>query len=76
MLVTYSVVYSSQLFVIITRIRYYCLFVSHYSLFDYLLHFHLSFVLICCLKRKRAILNLTLFRYFDPVSSKEVPSTC
>jgi hypothetical protein len=55
----YSVVYLCQLFVIVIRIRYYCLFVSIryyssviHSLFDYLFNFHLSFVLIVVQKRK------------------------
>jgi hypothetical protein len=42
----YSVVYLCQLFVVVIRIRYCCLFVSYYSLFNYLLHFHLSFVFV------------------------------
>jgi hypothetical protein len=35
----------------------------------------LSFVLIVVLKRKREILNLTLFRYFDHALQKHI-STC
>ncbi len=72
-LVIYSVVYLCQLLVIVTRIRYHCLFVSirYYSSIivrcSTFASFSFEFCFDCCSKRKGTILNLTLFRYFDPV---------
>jgi hypothetical protein len=72
-LVIYSVVYLCQLLVIVTRIRYHCLFVSIRYYLSVIVRcltfasFSFEFCFDCCLRRKRTILNLTLFRYFDPV---------
>ncbi len=52
--------------------QYSLLFVSYYSLLDSLLPFSFEFCFDCCLKRKRTILNLTLFRYFDPALPVQV----
>ncbi len=78
----YSVVYCASIIIAINN-RYYCLFVSiyYYSFRLFVIRlfasFSFEFCFDCCLKRKRAILNLTLFRYFNPVV-QEVPvtSTC
>ncbi len=60
--------YSYLLLLLFVLIHQFPLFTQYYSLFDFCFIF-VEFYFDCCSKRKRTILNLTLFRYFDLVTS-------